>query len=257
MAMMASLLVLISRQNILAALAFIPGLAGLLLSLTRAAWGGLVVGLIFIVFRVSGQLRSRLLMVIGVLAVLAIPLFSMNFIQEGVMPRVETLGSLEEEGSYRARTRFYENFGVEALTTPIGNGLGGTGKASILSGQRRVFDSGVMGVPFELGWPGAFLYVAGLLWIWVTLLRSERVRSDLFAIVSMGVASAIIAMLVFNNHLVGVKGMILWTFISLSLASIHYQDVVSETTPPAAPDPPQRSARNVQLANGQPAQLKR
>ncbi len=85
-------------------------------------------------------------------------------------------------------------------------------------GQFGNFDSGVMAIPFVLGWPGALLYAGGLVWLSFYALRRVK-RPDLFAAASRGIVVAVLVQLVFANVATGVSGMVLWYFLGLAVAS--------------------------------------
>jgi hypothetical protein len=226
--MMAGLLLTLSGGGLLRWPAAVVGYASFLLSLVRSAWGGWITRLLFMIAQ-RGRFRLRLTATVLVMGLIAWPLLSVGPIAETVDERLQTLTELEEDASFNARLSFYAEFAPTSFFSPVGAGLGSTGLATKLGtaegelGEFAIFDSGLMNIPFVLGWPGALLYVAGLVWLLSCALRGGRSRSDLFAAASRGIVVAMLAQLVFVNALVGSSGgIVFWCFLGLSLAAQAY-----------------------------------
>jgi hypothetical protein len=232
--MMAGLLLTLSGGGLLRWPAAVAGYASFLLSLVRSAWGGWIMGLLFMIAQ-RGRFRLRLTATVLVMGLIAWPLLSVGPIAETVDERLQTVTNLEEDTSFNARLAFYAEFAPTAFFNPEGEGLGSTGLATKLGtaggelGQFANFDSGLMNIPFVLGWPGALLYVTGLVWLLSYALRSGRSGSDLFATASRGIVVAMLTQLVFVNALVGLSaGMVFWSFLGSSLAARSYHAKVAD-----------------------------
>ena len=200
--MMAGLLLLLGGGGPLRWPAAVAGFASFLLSLVRSAWGAWLLGLIYIVAQ-RGRLRRLAALV--VMGAIALPLLTVGPVAETVNARLQTVSDLEQDTSFSDRVTFYSEFLPQALLNPMGEGLGSTGLATKLGtpggelGEFSSFDSGLMHIPFVLGWPGSLLYVGGLIWLLLYVLRGGGPRSDTFAAVSRGIAVAMLAQLVFGN----------------------------------------------------------
>jgi hypothetical protein len=230
--MMAGLLVLFSGGGLQRWFAAIPGYASFLLSLVRSAWGAWVVGLYFLASQ-GGRSRQRWLAALAVTGLIVWPLLSFGPIADAVDTRLQSISTLQQDTSFAARLRFYSEFAPQAFSNVLGAGLGSTGLATKLStggelGQFGDFDSGIMAIPFVLGWPGGLLYAGGLVWLSSYALR--RVKwPDLFAAASRGIAGAVLVQLVFGNVATGVSGMVLWYFLGLAVAArLFYNRSVSD-----------------------------
>ncbi|WP_022834427.1 glucose-6-phosphate isomerase [Salisaeta longa] len=223
--MMAGLVLLFDGRGSLALLAMAPGYVGFMLSLVRSAWGGWIVALGYAVYRLHGKHRMRLLvlLVLGILA--GLPMLMRGAMSEQVGARVESMGNLTSDNSFDARTDLYAIATVQALTTPLGLGVGSMGKATKLeSGEVYSFDSGLLAIPYTLGWLGTVFYVGGLgLLLWRVLRVSSR-ETDPFAVLAIAVAVAMVAQLVFSNQLTGLGGMLIWSFLAMAQASRYYYD---------------------------------
>jgi hypothetical protein len=225
MTLMALLVFLLGSRGwaALKALAVVSGLVALIASQTRAAWGGLIVGWVLLVI-VAGRARRSLLMgagllaLIGGLAVIAMPA------THGLAARVETLGALTSDDSFYVRTRFYQSFFAEAMQQPIGAGLGRTGVATRLSGDssKLHFDSGLMNLPYVLGWVGTIAYVAGLGAMIAAVARRWRRLSP----VGLAAAASFVGLLsqmIFLNSLIAATGVVFWTLLGICLSDVRVQ----------------------------------
>jgi hypothetical protein len=227
--MMAGLLLLLSGGGLVRLPAASVGYASFLLSLVRASWGAWVVGLLIIVAQ-TARSRPRLLATVVVMGAITLPLLAVGPVANTVDERLQTISDLQQDDSFQTRLMFYSEFLPPAFLNPVGEGMGSTGVATRLStagGELGVwgnFDSGIMNIPFVLGWPGLLLYASGLAWLLLYALRSRGSRHDLFAAASRGIAVALLAQLIFANTLVGLSGMVFWSFLGLSLAANTYHD---------------------------------
>jgi hypothetical protein len=219
---MAGLLVLFSGGGLQRWFAAVPGYASFLLSLVRSAWGAWVLGLFFLAAH-GGRSRPRWLAALAVTGLVVWPLLSFGPIADAIDARLQTISTLQQDTSFAARFKFYSEFAPQAFSNLLGEGLGSTGVATKLStegelGQFGNFDSGVMAIPFVLGWPGGLLYAGGLVWLLSYALRRVK-QPDLFAAASRGIAAAVLVQLVFANLVTGVSGMVLWYFLGLAVAA--------------------------------------
>lgn len=241
--MMVGLLLLFDGRGLISRLAAIPGYFSFLLTLVRSAWGGWVVGVVFLVSHIRGQQRGRLLGVLVVGALLAVPLFIYAPNTDRVADRAATVTNLEDSGSLDARMKLYQSTTTDALLNPVGEGIGSFGTASKLSSDEIVsFDSGVLEIPFTLGWPGTLLYLAGLFLMLKDVVLISKEDTDQFAVIASSIVIAFIAMMVFNNHLKGLGGMAIWSFLGLAVAAQQYyaRSPVQDRPPSIMRSPPKQ-----------------
>jgi hypothetical protein len=190
-------------------------LVALALSQVRAAWFGLVVGVLYALVTSEIKQIRKILLYGGIAVLVAMPLFTIPVIQDLFLDRFRTLSALESDTSYQTRLEFYETVAPQAFTNLTGVGLGITGLAGKLSDEGEVihFDSGLMNVPYSLGWPGGLLYLLGVAILLTNTLnfKSERVEDVLpkAAFVSM------VAVTIFGNSMIGVSGIFTWTAAAL------------------------------------------
>ena len=66
------------------------------------------------------------------------------------------------------------------------------------------------------------LFSVGLLMLLRLLWRSRHQTADPFASICVAISFAILALLAFNNQMVGVRGATFWCFAGLAVASYRY-----------------------------------
>ncbi len=204
------------------------GVPVLLLTSARSTWGGFAIALMYSFAMLDGKSRMRLMAAVLGLAVVAAPLMMIDQVAEPVMLRLSTIQNLGQDDSYQARAEFYKSFMSSALTDIAGQGLGTTGLGSKLSDDKSAqamlnFDSGLMEVPYVMGWPGTLLYTSGIVMLlWRAYRASRRHPTDLLAISGVGVAVAIFSMMIFINTLTAVSGMFFFIGVTLPVISLRY-----------------------------------
>lgn len=222
MVLMAGLLIMFTKKGFIARLGMAPGYVAFLLSMVRTAWGAWIIALLFVIRRITGPMRRRLVMLVFLGAILSVPLMLIGPISEQVGGRVSTLGNLEEDGSLVSRVGVYERAAL-IFSRPIGLGLGSLGGAAQFGvGHRVALDSGLLAIPYVLGWPGTLLFFGGLFLMVRVVLRTRQHESDEFGIFAGSIALAFMAALVFANQLIGPKGMVVWAFLALALSARAY-----------------------------------
>ena len=216
------LLLLFEGRTVFAKLTAVPGYIGFLLSLVRSAWGGWMLGMVYLVWRLKGRLRMRLLALTAVMAVAVVPVAMMGEISDATSERVETLGTIGSDGSLAARQHMYQTATIDALMNPLGQGLGSAG-----------FDSGYVTILWQLGWIGGSLYLGGLFWlVWTVVLAPTAAPPDQFTAILAATALGYMGLLVFGTEHIEVAGCVLWSFLGLILASRRYHERTAVAHPP-------------------------
>ncbi|MPW21274.1 glucose-6-phosphate isomerase [Paraburkholderia sp. CNPSo 3157] len=230
LAMMGAMVYVMAATHRVRWLAGAFGFLSFCLSLVRSTWGGWVIAMLIQLVKSNNKVRIRIVASAVVLAGLCVPLLAVGPVAERMQARLDTIVNLHDDQSYAARNEFYATFAKTAFTDVSGEGLGATGTSTKLSndggqlGQYGNFDSGVMNIPFVLGWPGTLLYMSGVIWLLVRALRASfRLTDDKFASASMSLSLAIFAMLVFTNSLVGTGGLLLFMGVFSILSAAHWQ----------------------------------
>jgi hypothetical protein len=199
------------------------------LSLVRSAWGGWIIAMVLQLVKASNRVRLRILLGAVVLVVVSVPMMTIGPIADRLGTRLQTMTNLSDDNSYAARNEFYATFMQTAFTDVVGEGFGATGTSTKLSsangdlGKYGSFDSGVMNVPFVLGWPGALMYVAGLSILLARAVRASfSLREDKFAQACLSLALSMIGILIFANTFVGTGGSLLYMSLFSIIAARHH-----------------------------------
>ncbi len=135
------------------------------LSLVRSGWVGFVVAAVFLALTMGGKARVRLAVVGFAAILLAYPLITVGPIAAQLQSRFSSFNNIQQDGSYLARQKIYQNDTVIAFTQPIGVGFGGlapkSDTAASSAGQLTGIDSGVLEFPMYFGWVfGSIFFIA-------------------------------------------------------------------------------------------------
>lgn len=210
------------RSGWQAALAALPVAFGLLLSMSRTHWIGLVVGVLYCALFARTRGRALLLMLLLGLAILAAA-FSSPDIADAILNRLGTLGgSVAQDGSGAARLDQFSVIYAWLDDLILGRGLAESG-SSLRAGT--VLDGELAGAWVRMGLVFGTLYLFGLVWAVALALSRISARS----LPQRVVAGAVLAGALAQMPLVGVAaaeaGFLFWLFLGVALA-----------TPPAPPE---------------------
>ena len=212
--------------------ASVSGICSLLLTFSRGGWGSWTVGMIYIISTLNGKARLRVIFSCLILVGCLTPLLAVDQIATPLISRMQTIGGLKDDNSYNDRTQFYHQFLTTALTDIAGQGMGSTGQSTKLSDDNNTkdhlnFDSGLMEIPYVMGWPGTILYGGGLIWLlWRAIADGRRMRDDKFVSASVGVALAVFSLLIFFNTMTGNGGMFFFIAVVLPTIAARYNQEI-------------------------------
>jgi hypothetical protein len=231
-AMMGALVLVPASPQRLRWVAAAAGFAAFGLSLVRSTWGGWAIALVIQLAKSSNRVRIRTILGLAVLTGLCMPMLAFGPVAERLSARLQTVSNLDSDHSYAARNQFYATFAQTAFTNVAGAGLGATGTSTKLSqsgdgsqlGKYGNFDSGVMNIPFVLGWPGTLLYLSGIGWLLARAVRASfALGGDKFSSACLALACSVFAMLVFTNSFVGTGGLLLYTSMASLISAAHWR----------------------------------
>lgn len=217
--------------------------AALLLTLTRTAWVGLVVGIV--AYLATSPRRLATLPLLGIYAALMIvvavtlPAFlGSDRNADVITSRLSTFGDVGHDVSALDRETEIQDALERGLSNPIGTGLGVLGSASKLDANAQavtgnVLDSGYLARLIELGWLGAAGYVVVVIGAPLALtygLFRKKSTAGFDARVAGAVAIALCAVLIWGDlgddaHL-GIDGFFFW--VALGLGSLAVRSGTAE-----------------------------
>ena len=216
--MMAGLILLLSNRGSLKFAATGVGYLSFLLTLARSGWLSWLAALLIYFPSLKSHLQVRLLATLMIMALVVVPLVSIEPIASEIAPRLESLSNTQEDGSYQARLDGYNQLLGEALGEGVGRGLGTVVESDRLGSQ----DSGILTLLFSLGWIGTLPYITGIFLIFFKLFQAAETGLDTFASAARAIAFGIFAQMGLNVAMVGVVGMVLWGFLGIGLAASRY-----------------------------------
>jgi hypothetical protein len=209
--LMAGLLVLLTNKETLRFLASGIGYLVFLLTLVRTLWGVWILTVFIFMNSLKPKLQMRLIITILIVGICAFPLANIEPFSKVINSRMQTLSNVQKDGSYQARAATYNRALGVALMEPVGKGVGLPG-----------VDSAVIDILFAMGWLGAIPYVGGLFLLTYQSINAKEKRLDPFINISSAISIGLLTTLIGGNALTAVSGVIIWSFLSLSLAGQKY-----------------------------------
>jgi len=204
------------------------GLPALMFTSVRSAWGGTLIGLLYPIAMLDGRSRIRIIgSVVAVVALFA-PIVMFSDAADRFTSRLASVQDISQDNSFQVRAAMYSSFFSKALSDVSGKGFGGTGVASKLADEPAddvilVFDSGLMEVPYVMGWPGTLLYVIGIgMLLKRALAASLKQPNNRVCACGVGLAVATVAMMLFSNTLTGVSGMFFFIGTLMPVNGLRY-----------------------------------
>ncbi len=240
--LMVSLIFVVVAKGPLRLMAGGVGFPAFGLSLVRSSWGGWVIAAAYIVWRVGGRTRLRILIVGIFLALVAVPLVTAGPVAKKLAERFSSISNIQQDTSFKARQNTYENFTADAFSQPIGVGFGQLGLATKLTtGNAVILDSGVLQAPFEFGWVGTGIFVWAIGVLLLGVFKATFKSKDRIAIAGAGLFFAMVAQNIFATTFTGVLGLSLWLGVALALGPVQ----VARTAALAIPGQKFRSVRQL------------
>jgi hypothetical protein len=212
-AIVAGLLLIISKDD-KGTLSFFASTLGslcLLLARVRSSWVGFAVGLLTTIAFLKSSVQMRTITIVLLLSLCLLPLVLLEPFHDRIVPRLQTLTNLQEDGSINARFGRYEESGDSVLANVLGSGLG-----------TRQVDAGLLAIVDSLGWLGTIPYLGGLLILFINSFSLVEAKFDPFISASRAISLSMVTMTLGNNMMVRFYGVILWGFLGITIAGHKY-----------------------------------
>jgi hypothetical protein len=216
------LLVLASNQTIRVPAAAVGHLS-FLLSLVRSAWLAWLPGVVILLARLSDRRRMHVAAGALVIAGLLVPVISLESIAEPISERLVSLGTPTRDESLGARVSFTRQVGASLVEEPFGRGLGATAGGNLVQGTTRVFDNGVLHLFYVFGWIGGLILTLSILAMIAAAWSLPRQGATGVDAASAGILVSSGILLLAGPNLIGVGGLLFWTFTGLSLAARRFR----------------------------------
>ena len=216
--MVAGLFLLFASRSSLRFPASSVGYLSLLLSLARSAWLSWVVALVVFLPSLKPKLQMQLILTLLVMMIVVLPLTTIDPFASVISTRVQTIFSGQQDVSYADRSQGYSTVLRDAVTNVPGLGMGFVLKDTSIGSN----DSGILTLLLTLGWLGLLPYLGGLLLLIASLIQSREAMNDPFMSATRAIAIATFAQIGLNNVMLSSFGMVLWSFIGITIAARQY-----------------------------------
>jgi hypothetical protein len=219
----AGLILLLASKDKLRIPAMIVGYLSFLLTLVRSSWISWLFGLIIFFNSLKSQSQLKIIAIFSTMFILVAPLATTEPFSDIITTRFDSFSNLGEDHSANARKENYATNFDKALSTFVGRGIGNTFYFNE-GGQlnNTVIDSGILDMFFSLGWVGTIPYLGGMGLLLFQVIQFTEVKFDIFMAASRSVGISMVLVLLFNSSMTNVKGMILWSFLSITVAGHQY-----------------------------------
>jgi hypothetical protein len=214
--LMPGLLLLLTNKSKFKFLAMLAGYLSFLLSSARSAWLSWLVGLLSYAGFLKLKFQLRLILSLLIATLLLMPLITIEPFSTAISPRLETLSNVKEDNSFQDRVSMFNLLLSRALTSVVGDGLGGA--ADIGN------DNGFLTLLFSLGWIGSVPYLVGVLSAFIRLVKSSSISTDLFVGSCLAIALGSFSQITMNVVTSGFIAVTLWVFLGAGMASVKYQN---------------------------------
>ena len=209
--MAGGLLLLLIGKGPLPIPASIVGYLSFLLAMVRSGWLGWAAGMLTLVTSLRPKFQLRLVLLMVVLGLCLVPLANMEPFATSINDRLSSFSNVEGDASAQARQGSSAAYAARAMTSVIGDGLGG---GSI--------DSAIFATLFNLGWLGTLPYMGSILILSWKLFQNSPGARDPFVGVSRAIVISVIVRMPLNGSNTGASGLLLWTFLALGLSALRY-----------------------------------
>ncbi|QNI32245.1 O-antigen ligase family protein [Alloacidobacterium dinghuense] len=215
----AGLLVALRSHLKIRYLAIPAGFISLVLSLSRTAWMGLTVGVLYLFCLMPNRQRIRIVAAVGCCLIVSFVALQVPEVNTIVMMRFNSLADPQHDSSYEARMHDYNTVVQTMIDNPFGHGLSadaGSGDQSAPPGAISQQDSSITASLFSLGLLGTTIFGLGLLLLGFGIFSTRGTSGALIGAKATLLAIAIEAP--FNNVISGPVGFLLWCCIGLCIA---------------------------------------
>lgn len=196
-------------------------IAALAVTYVRAAWLGMIVGLLAI-YLSNRRASTHVLVLVLVATGLAFSVGSRFPVVDSVLGRASSLGELQSDNSVKARVSLLHTVVPDALLYPIGHGIGQAGVAARLGESQDLAsaDNGFVAILYQFG-PLGFVMIVGAQ-LYIVTLCYQLTKSGAIQQSSIpgafGILVALLTMQFFGDALYGIGGVIFWWISGFVLA---------------------------------------
>ncbi|WP_233476398.1 O-antigen ligase family protein [Paenibacillus sonchi] len=213
----------------------------LLTTLVRSAW--LVMLVMLLVYIASSPSKGKWKALLQLVFVAAALFWIVPKLPgaEGLVARMETLTSVQEDHSYNERLSLWQNMLPMVAANPVGQGIGSVGQGTKIGnggelGEYGNMDNGVIALLLTFGVLGALFFFGALGAVIKQIVVRVTSKDSLqpYARLSLAAWMGAVISLVSDNGFPGLKGYLVWMLIGLGLGAKEIIESRKKGTPHAA-----------------------
>jgi len=188
------------------------------LSLVRSDWAGWALAALFIAICAGGKTRLRLVVIGLAMVLVAYPLVTVGPVADALQKRLATFNNIQQDGSYQARQKLYQNFALTAISEPVGIGFGGNGASTKLASTvTSGIDSGVLQVPYQFGWVFGTIFTIAIGMLITKVIGAAIASRDSITIAGAGVFLVMLLENLSASTFVEVPAVVTWLGAAVAL----------------------------------------
>jgi len=217
---MCGLLVLFNVKGRLRLLSAGCAFVGLMLTVSRASWLGLVAGSFYLILSAETRQRVRLVFALFACGVFLMAATQIPVVHDLLLQRMESFSDPSQDVSFSARVVGHEQAFRQLAQEPFGEGIGSTDTNHNTEGDDDIIgphDSTILEFLYSLGWVGSLVYAFGLTSLAFQMKKTER--NDSFVVSAKAILIGFAAQALLNSVMIGVLGFMVWTFASMCMAA--------------------------------------
>lgn len=194
--------------------------SALSLTLVRASWVTLVVGIVVYLLLASGVSRLRMILIVGTLTLIGTVVFPYLPGGANMADRLSTFSDLQNDNSANVRWGIVLHTIPELIKQPLGAGLGGIGKSTALNGGEGAFsslgsvDNGYLGVFATFGLLGGYLFFRAVTLHWKYVLGTDR--GSVYRALGLLTLVNLLVSFLFGGELAQFNALIYWLYTGMA-----------------------------------------
>lgn len=213
----------------------------LLTTLVRSAWLVMLVMLLVYIGSSPSKGKWKALLQLAFVAAALFWIVPKLPGAEGLVARMETLTSVQEDHSYNERLSLWQNMLPMVASNPVGQGIGSVGQGTKIGnggelGEYGNMDNGFIALLLTFGVLGALFFFGALGAVIKQIVSRVTSKDSLqpYARLSLAAWTGAVVSLISDNGFPGLKGYLIWMLIGLGLGAKEIIESRKKGTPHAA-----------------------
>jgi O-Antigen ligase len=198
-----------------------PAAMSLLLSQDRTSWISWAIAMVVLLIlparATAGLLRRRVIWIIASVSIVGSFLLVTPPFDQIIAQRLDTLSSLDQDGSLAERKGEYKWVLNYMENKPLGIGISSAPEFNLMP-----VDGGPMHLLLSFGWPGAVMFTCAVAMLFLLMLFTP-VPSDTLAAAARAILCGLCFQFLSGNILIGAQGILFWGCLGIFFSSAYYR----------------------------------